>query len=154
DLAASRGCEVAGLRSGGRASLPGMMPRMHSIATGAAAMPTTTADAPRRTRVRALTADLALCAAVQIAFATAAVLLWLVQTEGGARDLSSRSATVGWAIVLAAVPGWLGMLAQSSAARGGTPGQRWSNLTVLGTPSRRLLRLAVHPVGAIGWGWL
>src|SRR5690606_24298631 len=39
-------------------------------------------------------------------------------------------------------------------ASGATPGQAWSGLAVEGAPARRLLRLALHPLGAAGWWWL
>lgn len=109
---------------------------------------------PRAAGLRAFVFDLALLAGLQAATATVAVLVFLIQSGGGERDLTSSAATTGWAIALAAVPAWLGLLGQGYAAHDGTPGQHRAGLAVEGTPLRRLVRLALHPVGMLGWGWL
>jgi hypothetical protein len=134
-----------------------MMPRMHSTAIpGASSMSTerSSARVSRRARVRAVAVDLLLCAGIQVAFGAIAFLLFVVSTGGGARDLATSTATLGWSIALAAVPAWLGLLGHASAVLDGTPGQRSAGLTVEGFPARRAVRLAVHPVSALGWLWL
>ncbi len=131
-----------------------MMPRMQFTATSTAL---TEAPAPRIARVirlRALAIDLGLGAGIQGAFGVVALGVFLLATGGGARDLSSSAATMGWAIALAAAPAWLGYLGRSSVSDGSTPGQSSAQLTVEGGPFRRLARLALHPVGAFGWCWV
>jgi len=109
---------------------------------------------PRAARARALAFDLALCAGGQLAAALAALAVFLLQTGGGERDLTSDAATAGWAVAMAGVPAWLGLLGHSCSLLGGTPGQRGAGVAVEGTPARRILRIALHPTGAVGWGWL
>lgn len=112
------------------------------------------ARASRRARLGALALDLAVGLAFQAATLAAAFLLFVLRTGGGARDLQTAEATLGWAIALAAVPAWLGLLVHSALLRGATPGQRAAGLAVEGSPPRRVLRLAGHPVGVIAWAWL
>ncbi len=111
------------------------------------------ASISRRARLRACLIDLGLYALIQVAFGTITLVVFLAQSGGGARDLSSSAATVGWAIALAAVPAWLGAIGHAAAAEGATPGQHRSRTTVEGSPARRLARLAVHPLSALGWWW-
>lgn len=134
-----------------------MMPRMHFVTMPAASsMPAAAAPAgvSRRARTRAVAFDLLLCAGIQVAFGALAFLVFIFQTGGGARDLTTATATTGWAIALAAVPAWLGLLGHSSALLDGTPGQRSAGFEVEGCPTRRVVRLAVHPLSALGWWWL
>ncbi|MGE3960174.1 MAG: RDD family protein [Dehalococcoidia bacterium] len=104
--------------------------------------------------MRAVAFDVALCAGGQVVVAAVALLVFVLQTGGGETDLTARSATAGWAVALAGVPAWLGLLGHSSSLLGGTPGQRGARLAVEGSASRRLARLAAHPLGAIAWTWL
>lgn len=112
----------------------------------------TTASVSRAVRLQAAARD-AVAGAVIGSVALAVAVAWLFGTsDGGAQDVDRAAATVGWAILLAAVPAWLSLLA-ISVPTGATPGQRSSGLRVLGTPQRRLIRLAAHPFGATGWLW-
>lgn len=134
-----------------------MMPRMQfSTMPGASSMPAaaTPAGVSRRARTRAVVFDLLLCAGSQVAVGALALVVFMLQTGAGARDLTTASATTGWAVALAAVPAWFGLLGHSSALLDGTPGQRSAGLELEGTPTRRVLRLAVHPLSALGWLWL
>ncbi len=128
--------------------MPGML---------ALALPTPAATGRPPSRVArwsAVSIDLALGAA----FGGVAVALafgWLlVRTSGGLRDVPAGDAAFAFALVMASAPAWLAWLAYDLATRGATPGQRARGLFVLGSPSRRVLRLAFHPLGAIGWSWL
>ncbi len=78
----------------------------------------------------------------------------LVRTGGGERDVGSGDGTLAFALLMAAVPGWLAWLGFALFTGGATPGQRARGLAVAGTPWRRVLRLAIHPLGACGWFWL
>lgn len=137
-----------------------MMPRMHSAAThGTPSTPTAPpgarpAGTARRARLLAVSFDLLLYAGAQAVLLALALLVFVLQTGGGERDLTAREATTGWAIALAAAPAWLGLLGHTSTVLGGTPGQRGAHLALEGGPVRRLVRIALHPLGAIGWGWL
>ena len=134
-----------------------MMPPMHSATTpGASPFDASHAGpaVPRAARARALAFDLALCVGGQVAAATMALVVFLLQTSGGERDLTSSAATAGWAIALAGVPAWLGLLGHSCSLLGGTPGQRGAHVSIEGTPGRRIARLALHPTGTVGWAWL
>ena len=133
-----------------------MMPRMHFMTMPASSMPAAAVPAgvSRRARVRAVAFDLLVCAGIQAGAGALAVLVFVLQTDGGARDLSTTTATTGWAIALAAVPAWLGLLGHSSALLAGTLGQRSAGLEVEGASARRVVRLAVHPLSALGWLWL
>jgi len=108
----------------------------------------------RRGRVHAGLADLGLYVLIQITFGTITLAVFLVQSGGGARDLTSSTATVGWAIALAAIPAWLGALGHATVTESATPGQRRAGTTVEGSPVRRLVRLAIHPLSALGWWWV
>lgn len=134
-----------------------MMPWMQFAAIPSVSSMSTersSARVSRRARVRAVAFDLLLCAGIQSALVALAFLLFIVQTGGGADDLGTTTATVGWALALAAVPAWLGLLGHSSTLLDGTPGQRSAGLGVEGAPTRRVARLAVHPLNALGWWWL
>jgi hypothetical protein len=131
-----------------------MMPRMHFTATSASAAEASRHQTARSTRLRAFATDLGVGLGIQLGFGVLGLLVFLVSTRGGDRDLSSSAASIGWAIALAAVPAWLAYLGHASAVEGGTPGQTSAGLGLQGSPARRLARLAMHPVGAIGWCWL
>jgi len=107
----------------------------------------------RRARLRGYVGDLGLYVVLQIAFGVLALVVFLVQTGGGARDLTSSTATAGWAIVLAAVPAWLGALGHATVTESRTPGQHRARTIVEGGPGRRLARLVVHPLSALAWWW-
>ena len=131
-----------------------MMPRMQFTATSASADETPTPRTARSTRLRALAMDLGVGLGIQLGFGVLALLVFLVSTSGGDHDLSSSAAAIGWAIALAAIPAWFGYLGHAAAIDGGTPGQTSAGLTVEGGPTRRLARIAMHLVSAIGWCWL
>lgn len=107
-----------------------------------------------RARARAIGIDLALGVALQAGALVLALVIFMVDSRAGARDLSTLGASAGWAALLAAVPAWLGLLAYGSWSGDATPGQHAAGLAVEGTPRRRLLRLAIHPLGLAGWAWL
>ncbi|MCK9486507.1 MAG: RDD family protein [Dehalococcoidia bacterium] len=108
----------------------------------------------RRARWGAVAIDI-LVGAGLAAGALAGGTAWLlVRTEAGTRDVPSGDAAFAFALLLSAVPAWLTLLAFSLATRGATPGQRSRHLEVQGAPWRRVVRLAVHPLGAAGWLWL
>lgn len=131
-----------------------MMPRMQFTATSASATGASPHRTARSTRLRALVIDLGAGLAIQLGSGVLALLVFLASTSGGERDLSSSAAAIGWAIALAAVPAWFGYLGHAVAVDGGTPGQAATGLTVEGGPARRLARLALHPMSALGWCWL
>lgn len=133
-----------------------MMPRMQSI-PAAGTITDNRAQAAilsRRSRVGSVLRDLGLYGFGQLVLAAAALALSTVQTGWGERDLSTGTATFGWAIALAALPAWLGLLGQSAASYGSTPGQHAAGLVVEGAALRRVARIVVHPLGALGWAWL
>lgn len=133
-------------------SVRDMMPGM--LATAFQTPAVTGVPPSRRARWSACASDLALGGGA-MAVATVLGVAWLlIRTGGGARDAQSGDAAFAFALALAAVPAWLTWLAFDLATRGGTPGQRARLLVVEGAPWRRVLRLAVHPVGAAGWLWL
>ena len=131
-----------------------MIPRMQFTATSPSALEAPPARIRRATRLRAVAVDLGLGIGIQFTFGAIALLVFLVTTGGGHRDLASSTATVGWAIALAGVPAWLGYLGHAVAVEGGTSGQQAAGLSVEGGPTRRLGRLAMHPLSAVGWCWL
>ena len=131
-----------------------MMPRMQFTATSASAFEVPPPRIARSARLRASAIDLGVGLGIQLGLGVLALLVFLVSTRGGDRDLSSGAAAIGWAIALAAIPAWFGYLGHAAAVEGGTPGQISAGVTVEGGPTRRLARLAMHPVSAIGWCWI
>lgn len=108
----------------------------------------------RRRRVAALIIDLAILAGFA-AVASLLSLAWmLARTEGGRYDLAIGDSAVAFALLLAAVPAWAALLAADVVLFGATPGERRLRLAIEGGPLRRLVRLAVHPLGVIAWLWL
>ncbi|MDA1010472.1 MAG: hypothetical protein O2888_03245 [Chloroflexi bacterium] len=90
--------------------------------------------------------------------ATMGAFAWLLLVSDlGSREPGSLASSVAFSLLLATVPAWYGTLAASSwagTARGATLGQARAGCTTEGPRGRRLLRLAVHPLGSIGWWWL
>lgn len=86
--------------------------------------------------------------------AVVAVAWLLLRTRAGAVDVGAGDAAFAFALVLASVPAWLGLLAAGLIEDGATPGQRRAGLAIEGGRWERLARLAVHPLGAVGWLWL
>lgn len=81
----------------------------------------------------------------------------LVTTGGGAREATGVANSIAFAIVMGAPPAWLAYLLSSAwpdIARGATPGQVRREIAVEGSPARRLMRLALHPLATVGWWWL
>ncbi|RLT44006.1 MAG: hypothetical protein DWI58_02105 [Chloroflexi bacterium] len=112
----------------------------------------------RGARLRADLRDLAsglplLVVAVGIALA------WLLaRTSAGSESARSVDTAIALAIVGAVPPVWLARLALGLTSRSATSGQQALGLRVqtMREPRRyaALVRLAMHPFGAVGWGWL
>lgn len=127
--------------------------------TGSARVPGMRADHDRPHRGHRLQASV-IDAALGLGLVVLGSLIafgWLLAVTGiGQQEPGALHNSVAFAIVLAAIPAWYGVLATGSLATptSRTPGQSRAGLLVIGTPRRRLLRLSVHPLSAIGWWWL
>jgi hypothetical protein len=108
----------------------------------------------RRRRVAALALDLAVLAGFAVVASLLSLAWMLARTEAGRYDLAIGDSTFAFALLLAAVPARVALLAADVAVLNATPGQRRMGLTVEGASPRRLLRLAVHPLGVVAWLWL
>jgi hypothetical protein len=112
----------------------------------------------RRDRVLAVTID-ALWGLGAVFFAAMVAFTWLfVRTGWGRYDVESIDSIAAAALIAAAIPAWLAWLSIGLRQDRATFGQRSRQLTVAAEGARRpapeLLRLAVHPLGLAGWGWL
>ncbi len=115
---------------------------------------TATPGVPQGHRVLAVAVDLIYGGLASLLAALVAGGWLLVRTGWGRDDVPSGDATFASALLLAATPAWLAWTALRLAQRGATPGQARCGLRVVGTPRRRLLRLALHPLAVPGWLWL
>lgn len=120
----------------------------------------TAVDGPadRRMRLLAVVRDAA-ALLPPLAIAAAIAVAWLLsRTAWGRDDVRSVDSAVALALVATVPPAWLVRLALHSITAGGTPGQRAAGLRL--TARRRharvavLIRLALHPLGTVGWAWL
>lgn len=109
---------------------------------------------PPGRRVLAFAVDLIYGGLASLLAALAAGGWLLLRTSWGRDDIPAGDATFAAALLLAATPAWLAWTALRLAQRGATPGQDRQRLRVTGTPRRRLLRLALHPLAVPGWLWL
>ena len=113
---------------------------------------------PRRTRALAALIDLATLALLCFLASAAAIAWLLLRTSGGAVDASDEDTAIAFALAGAVPPVWLAGLARGLLRHRATPGERALGLRVEGArrEGRRalVLRLLVHPWGAIGWLWL
>ena len=117
--------------------------------------PTTAAPgAPPTRRMLAVAVDLIYGGAASLLAALASGGWLFLRTAWGRDDVPSGDATFASALLLAATPAWLAWTALRLAQRGATPGQARCGLRVTGSPRRRLLRLALHPLTVPGWLWL
>ncbi len=110
---------------------------------------------PRRERFLAAAADLA-SALPMITIAVGVAAAWLlVRTGAGREDARGLDAAIALAVVGAVPPAWLARLALGLLDQHATPGQHARGLRVEATRTRAVLvRLALHPFGAVGWAWL
>lgn len=109
---------------------------------------------PRSRRLLAFALDLFYGGTASLLAILVAGSWLLVRTAWGRDDVPSGDATFASALLLAATPAWLAWTALHLAQRSATPGQARSRLRVVGSPRRRLLRLAIHPLAVPGWLWL
>lgn len=114
------------------------------------AMPT----APRSRRLVAFGLDLIYGGTASLLATLVAGGWLLLRTAWGRDDVPSGDATFASVLLLAATPAWLAWTALRLAQRSATPGQARGRLRVVGSPRRRLLRLAIHPLAVPGWLWL
>lgn len=105
-------------------------------------------------RMLAIAIDLIYGGLASLAAACVAGGWLLVRTAWGRDDVQPGDATLAAALLLAATPAWLAWTAVSLARQGATPGQARWGLRVTGGRWRRILRLALHPLGIPGWLWL
>lgn len=119
--------------------------------------PLTTVMITRRARLLASLVDL-LSALPPLVIAALLATAWLLlRTSAGREDARGIDTAIALAIVGAVPPLWLARLAIGLVTRGATPGQYARGLRVTTTrapTTSALLRLALHPFGAIGWGWI
>lgn len=81
-------------------------------------------------------------------------IAWIVlRSSGGAVDLAEADAQIAAALVLAALPAWFAWYSKG-VVEGRTRGQAHAGLAVEGSPWRRLVRFATHPLAIPGWVWL
>lgn len=112
----------------------------------------------RRARLRAGARDL-LALLPPLATASMIAVAWiLVRTAWGRDDARDLDTAIALAIVAAVPPAWLARIALALLTAQATPGQRAERLAVDATRARIrhavAVRLALHPLGAIGWGWV
>lgn len=110
----------------------------------------------RRRRAAAFASDLAAgLAALLVACLVAAAWL-LARSAWGRDDPADGDTALAFALIGAVPPAWLAWLALHLARDAATPGEGAAGLRVEGARNgrRRLLRLAVHPLGASGWVWV
>lgn len=93
-----------------------------------------------------------------LAVTTLIAVAWLLaRTAWGRDDARDLDTAVALAIAAAAPPVWLARIAFGLLTAQATPGQQAQRLSVEVTGARTryplAVRLALHPFGAIGWGW-
>jgi len=113
----------------------------------------------RRARLGAAALD-ALAVLPPLVIAGIAAVAWLLaRTAWGRDDPTSVDASIALSLVAAAPGAWLARLGHALVVSGATPGQRARGLRVertravapTATDGARVLRLALHPFGAVGW---
>ena len=129
------------------------------------AMPTTVAAAPAAAAAPRSGSRAALLLAIAIDAATLGLALFagaaigaawlLLRSEAGSIDAPFRDAALALALCAAAVPAWTAWQWRALVEHGTTFGGRIARLDgVPAAPSRRLLRLLLHPISVPAWCWL
>lgn len=113
--------------------------------------------AARRARIAATAGDLSWLAVGSIATFLVAFAFLFWRTSWGAVDATARDTAIAAALLLAPAPAWLAWMLVAAIADRATPGQQRQAIGVRFTGAdrrwKRLLRFAIHPLGAPGWLW-
>ena len=121
------------------------------------------ARATRGRRAAALALDAGSGLLAALAAAVLATAWLLARTGRGALDPTDGDTALAFAVVAAVPAAWVAWLVLRLRRDAATPGQRALHLHVasargLEAPApaatRAVVRLAVHPLGAVGWAWL
>jgi hypothetical protein len=116
--------------------------------------PAPVATPGRARRLAAVLADVVAALAAQLGGLLLALVWLLAVTDRGRFDPTVREAEVAWALLFAALPAWFAWLAVRAARHRQTAAQRRLGVRIeAATGARAVLRLALHPLTALGWLW-